>query len=159
MSNRSYLFGAGIIWRVMNYFQFPVGMSNRSYVLEIKTQNKGVKMVFQFPVGMSNRSYYGDSELEVTALVHFQFPVGMSNRSYSSSAQSDYEHAEDSFNSPWECRIGLTDEILEPLFSFFFCFFQFPVGMSNRSYGSAPKLKLSLYSHFQFPVGMSNRSY
>ena len=38
------------------------------------------------------------------------------------------------FNSPWECRIGLTWKLMgvEPLTKTEL--FQFPVGMSNRSY-------------------------
>ena len=37
-------------------FQFPVGMSNRSYQA-IKAQTDKLTFDFQFPVGMSNRSY------------------------------------------------------------------------------------------------------
>ena len=39
-------------------FQFPVGMSNRSYqrLAELCDEKLG-KKAFQFPVGMSNRSY------------------------------------------------------------------------------------------------------
>ena len=63
-----------------------------------------------------------------------------------------------SFNSPWECRIGLTDsaEIKNKRRQNF----QFPVGMSNRSYLFDPEFdKLGASNVFQFPVGMSNRSY
>ena len=63
------------------------------------------------------------------------------------------------FNSPWECRIGLTklyqvNKEIEALIVF-----QFPVGMSNRSYPGNHEDRLEKYIVFQFPVGMSNRSY
>ena len=39
---------------------------------------------FQFPVGMSNRSYATAQGIAILADdITFQFPVGMSNRSYS----------------------------------------------------------------------------
>ena len=64
-------------------FQFPVGMSNRSYLQKREIESKVEAYIFQFPVGMSNRSYaleYGFSAQE--KVFDFQFPVGMSNRSY-----------------------------------------------------------------------------
>ena len=39
---------------------------------------------------------------------HFQFPVGMSNRSYDFVKEDDDKRVFAAFNSPWECRIGLT---------------------------------------------------
>ena len=62
------------------------------------------------------------------------------------------------FNSPWECRIGLTRKILTPLYNKDI-FFQFPVGMSNRSYELINLHYIDHITIFQFPVGMSNRSY
>ena len=57
----------------------------------------------------------------------------MSNRSYNSNPMTVGLEPKSSFNSPWECRIGLTlvefVEADEPDM-----YFQFPVGMSNRSY-------------------------
>ena len=38
-------------------FQFPVGMSNRSYMQDAISRFKEIPDSFQFPVGMSNRSY------------------------------------------------------------------------------------------------------
>ena len=64
---------------------------------------------FQFPVGMSNRSYVEFTLLsEDWSLVNFQFPVGMSNRSYRSVRVGSLQFPYATFNSPWECRIGLT---------------------------------------------------
>ena len=40
---------------------------------------------------------------------YFQFPVGMSNRSYTKAVGAILKEMEIPFNSPWECRIGLTD--------------------------------------------------
>ena len=41
------------------------------------------EFTFQFPVGMSNRSYWERAILrEDIDIIIFQFPVGMSNRSY-----------------------------------------------------------------------------
>ena len=93
-------------------------------------------------------------------LPFFQFPVGMSNRSYLVQWMDEIPAAfTAAFNSPWECRIGLTitsketPDIAKWLF-------QFPVGMSNRSYCATAMYSPSLAgSNFQFPVGMSNRSY
>ncbi len=42
--------------------------------------------VFQFPVGMSNRSYLVNPEIASELVKFFQFPVGMSNRSYTHSS-------------------------------------------------------------------------
>ena len=83
MSNRSYLGSLNqnfVI--VMDGFQFPVGMSNRSYSLKVEDVNLDV-LPFQFPVGMSNRSYFRTPFFN-------KIPLGFT------------------FNSPWECRIGLT---------------------------------------------------
>ena len=64
---------------------------------------------FQFPVGMSNRSYYNDGTGVWEDLSgYFQFPVGMSNRSYKKFKKIQKILIFSSFNSPWECRIGLT---------------------------------------------------
>ena len=89
----------------------------------------------------------------------FQFPVGMSNRSYLPFFIFLNPQGCWTFNSPWECRIGLTygrdnnTVILEYNF-------QFPVGMSNRSYQQRPiNSEVMPWGIFQFPVGMSNRSY
>ena len=63
-----------------------------------------------------------------------------------------------SFNSPWECRIGLTQAFTTGE-SWENVVFQFPVGMSNKSYwkyGRDARIKIH---YFQFPVGMSNKSY
>ena len=42
----------------------------------------------------------------------FQFPVGMSNRSYLKYVEQMQANKRLSFNSPWECRIGLTQPLL-----------------------------------------------
>ena len=42
---------------VFGAFQFPVGMSNRSYKLYKLIDYVVIYPLFQFPVGMSNRSY------------------------------------------------------------------------------------------------------
>ena len=114
---------------------------------------------FQFPVGMSNRSYIHWCAEANGYVCDFQFPVGMSNRSYFFAVSSPHVSVIPSFNSPWECRIGLTKIIL--------IFnsgrrkdFQFPVGMSNRSYRiGSYTFRFPFIYFFQFPVGMSNRSY
>ena len=50
----------------------------------METQEKVKKQDFQFPVGMSNRSYVDTAIInpEILTSALFQFPVGMSNRSY-----------------------------------------------------------------------------
>ena len=63
------------------------------------------------------------------------------------------------FNSPWECRIGLTIGYQFDTLHIDLLGFQFPVGMSNRSYNSSAWFELKGLTGFQFPVGMSNRSY
>ena len=82
-------------------------MSNRSYEGDLTGLDDAAK-AFQFPVGMSNRSYNIQLHKKQADFVFsFQFPVGMSNRSYMKVAlikRSDFIP----FNSPWECRIGLT---------------------------------------------------
>ena len=82
----------------------------------------------------------------------------MSNRSYNSNPMTVGLEPKSSFNSPWECRIGLTlvefVEADEPDM-----YFQFPVGMSNRSYREFSSAEAAKKAIFQFPVGMSNRSY
>ena len=65
--------------------------------------------------------------------VAFQFPVGMSNRSYLYIPINVVSTNIIPFNSPWECRIGLTLEY-DNLPAAEQYVFQFPVGMSNRSY-------------------------
>ena len=62
------------------------------------------------------------------------------------------------FNSPWECRIGLTLQRSNLCITLVFAF-QFPVGMSNRSYRAYVDPSAASLIDFQFPVGMSNRSY
>ncbi len=59
-------------------------MSNRSYEKVVELATKPNVGIFQFPVGMSNRSYLLISNLGKRELQAY------------------------SFNSPWECRIGLT---------------------------------------------------
>ncbi len=61
---------------------------------------------------MSNRSYFEKAKLttDVNKII-FQFPVGMSNRSYQEPDQIAPVFAKFSFNSPWECRIGLTQRL------------------------------------------------
>ena len=150
---------------VIMSFQFPVGMSNRSYwvlrdwftILSIAfnspwecrigltnseaTDIRLSYVCFQFPVGMSNRSYDIEAHDSRTRFkIVFQFPVGMSNRSYPLVPTYSKLNRELTFNSPWECRIGLTTTLM-----FRNCWnewksFQFPVGMSNRSYISPAML-------------------
>ncbi len=83
---------------------------------------------------MSNRSYAVTYKWGAQReLYNFQFPVGMSNRSYRLMMFLCKNLIQLTFNSPWECRIGLTwfyDGNKKSLV----CLFQFPVGMSNRSY-------------------------
>ena len=69
----------------------------------------------------------------------FQFPVGMSNRSYVFS-ESSVRNPEIAFNSPWECRIGLTLGLVLSV-AVVDIIFQFPVGMSNRSYAVRRNLR------------------
>ena len=58
MSNRSYNSADLMVIPELATFQFPVGMSNRSYTKEVlMPDEKRNPMSFQFPVGMSNRSY------------------------------------------------------------------------------------------------------
>ena len=108
---------------------------------------------FQFPVGMSNRSYEMGHFHQDANIPDFQFPVGMSNRSYMKVQCSCMQMPENfPFNSPWECRIGLTrrtrkegtmkDNI-----------FQFPVGMSNRSYSCFLQVSLNTYGQLSIPRG------
>ena len=68
--------------------------------------------------------------------------------------------ATNTFNSPWECRIGLTQTIILHVVQPLIATFQFPVGMSNRSYiVNSGNMVRDCCTYFQFPVGMSNRSY
>ena len=67
-------------------------------------------------------------------IFNFQFPVGMSNRSYFIAFTRKRRPVSLAFNSPWECRIGLTGDKYYYGDDFALAF-QFPVGMSNRSYG------------------------
>ena len=118
-------------------FQFPVGMSNKSYLafygsavatkksfnspwecrisltLKDASRQKASKLIFQFPVGISNKSYEVGPNGEIQLGYLFQFPVGMSNKSYFISRKVN-------------CRT-------------IFYSFQFPVGMSNKSYTIPPK--------------------
>ena len=113
-------------------FQFPVGMSNRSYRLVEIDENLYINF-FQFPVGMSNRSYRFEQKVAEAKQIIFQFPVGMSNRSYLLKRCEHGQGKSKTFNSPWEYRIGPTKRQ-----GVLIChrrdLFQFPVGMSNRSY-------------------------
>ena len=83
----------------------------------------------------------------------------MSNRSYVNLYSGIGKALIATFNSPWECRIGLTVDLIwveEPTE----ISFQFPVGMSNRSYDTGEwDFSWARDVNFQFPVGMSNRSY
>ena len=57
-----------------------------------------------------------------------------------------------SFNSPWECRIGLTEDGPSQR-STSFRSFQFPVGMSNRSYDSCFDVKWEDILKLSIPRG------
>ena len=81
-------------------------MSNRSYNMRDLGLFENT-VFFQFPVGMSNRSYILGFDKGKTANILFQFPVGMSNRSYPELPNGLWMKVI-AFNSPWECRIGLT---------------------------------------------------
>ena len=59
-------------------------MSNRSYLIGVYKSDGSDFEIFQFPVGMSNRSYERVKEKLDYYQLDFQFPVGMSNRSYMS---------------------------------------------------------------------------
>ena len=115
--------------------------------------------IFQFPVGMSNRSYLIIARKAAILTVQLSIPRGNVEQVLPKAAvfPMPAEHA--SFNSPWECRIGLTtcDPRIRSKTTYNF---QFPVGMSNRSYDKIYVGTLDIDHHiFQFPVGMSNRSY
>ena len=114
---------------------------------------------FQFPVGMSNKSYFNLHCLLYPRPFGFQFPVGMSNKSYTKAVGAILKEMEIPFNSPWECRISLTlISCVRIIWTGFF--FQFPVGMSNKSYVFAIGIVEGYcLPCFQFPVGMSNKSY
>ena len=138
-------------------FQFPVGMSNKSYLafygsavatkksfnspwecrisltLKDASRQKASKLIFQFPVGISNKSYEVGPNGEIQLGYLFQFPVGMSNKSYFISRKVNCRTIFIPFNSPWECRISLTPFRRNAL-GMMLRIFQFPVGMSNRSY-------------------------
>ena len=141
-------------------------------------------MNFQFPVGMSNRSYWDSyRKLPSSPLTSFNSPwecrIGLTVKAAGKAVEAELlpfnspwecrigltsnpvpQVVRDlTFNSPWECRIGLTgiedfeSDIADLLF-------QFPVGMSNRSYPFGSAYANAPYElTFQFPVGMSNRSY
>ena len=110
---------------------------------------------------MSNRSYvYTRNDNPKLNYIHFQFPVGMSNRSYCLITQRGDPAFYIAFNSPWECRIGLT--LIEAAYcsGLFEKIFQFPVGMSNRSYQRAKRRKLCRISTFnslwECRIGLTN---
>ena len=64
----------------------------------------------------------------------------MSNRSYKLAIAIRSSIANFTFNSPWECRIGLTGRAIG-IFEAVVIDFQFPVGMSNRSYSRFAKVR------------------
>ena len=93
----------------------------------------GELVLFQFPVGMSNRSYWTDEKIGSLPLGAFNSPwecrIGLTTDKMQFDGSNNI-----TFNSPWECRIGLTNKIGDYYQLIHIPAFQFPVGMSNRSY-------------------------
>ncbi len=138
MSNRSYCVCRLRKSIIYVNFQFPVGMSNRSYIYIDPTITLQPDASFQFPVGMSNRSYcWRKYEEKVRGIINFQFPVGMSNRSYTEMGDGLYYCSfEPAFNSPWECRIGLTSWLTGTVLEIFRTFnspWECRIGLTKKS--------------------------
>ena len=134
-------------------------MSNKSYIESGVWDKVSIGIIFQFPVGMSNKSYLNRCCCEcIGFIIAFQFPVGMSNKSYISLSSATIASLCSAFNSPWECRISLTVHYW-PLVALLLKTFNSPwecrISLTTTPLHSHNPEIVS----FQFPVGMSNKSY
>ena len=109
---------------------------------------------------MSNRSYMQEKYfVKLHEFGAFQFPVGMSNRYYSCFLAYRILKILYPFNSPWECRIGITMMDKNKKLTYARTFnspWECRIGITMER---IPKSPLAVLFAFQFPVGMSNRYY
>ena len=107
MSNKSYLAFYGSAVATKKSFNSP-WECRISLTLKDASRQKASKLIFQFPVGMSNKSYRVDIDAgKLKATLAFNSPWEC-RISLTKLVQMEKYNLAISFNSPWECRISLT---------------------------------------------------